>query len=160
MMENYFQRKFERVENALNIKLKSVSNEVNQLSDDINVIYTKSDVCESALVNDVVEKVFDGEKQNDFTKNENSKSKFEDEESFHKNYLKNSKYDSKMNNDPIRLMYQMVGSDKLFSDIEFSVQNVIVEKFEKVFKLVKIELSEVENHATNVRNWRKGKSFL
>ncbi|KAJ0623113.1 hypothetical protein HanIR_Chr01g0028201 [Helianthus annuus] len=82
MMENYCHRKFERVEKALNIKLKSVSNEVNQLPDDINVTYTKSDVCESASVNDVVEKVFDGEKQNDFTKNENSESKFEDEESF------------------------------------------------------------------------------
>ncbi|MFS7979220.1 hypothetical protein Hanom_Chr10g00924841 [Helianthus anomalus] len=97
MMGKYCQRKFEEVEKALNIKLKSVSNEVYQLPADINVTYTKSDVSESELVNDVVEKVFDGEKQKDFTTNENFESQFEDEESFHKSYLKNSKSDSKMN---------------------------------------------------------------
>ncbi|MFS7914634.1 hypothetical protein Hanom_Chr02g00155751 [Helianthus anomalus] len=75
------------VENALNIKLKSVQNQVDQLPDEIDVTYTKSDVCESELVNDVVEKVFEDESQSDSTKNENSKSQLEDGEIFHKNYL-------------------------------------------------------------------------
>ncbi|MFS7913737.1 hypothetical protein Hanom_Chr02g00145201 [Helianthus anomalus] len=57
MMGNYYQRDYEKVEKALNIKLKSVSNEADQLPDDIDVTYTKSNVGESELVNDVVENV-------------------------------------------------------------------------------------------------------
>ncbi|MFS7946881.1 hypothetical protein Hanom_Chr06g00541561 [Helianthus anomalus] len=56
------------------------------------------------------------------------------------------------------LAYQMVGSNKLFSDIEFPIQNVTVEKIEKVFKLVEIEMSEVENLAGKARNLKDEKS--
>ncbi|MFS7919800.1 hypothetical protein Hanom_Chr03g00216911 [Helianthus anomalus] len=54
--------------------------------------------------------------------------------------LKNLKSvsDTKTNDDPITLAYYMAGSDKLLSDDEFSIQNVIVEKIEKVFKLVEM----------------------
>ncbi|MFS7945879.1 hypothetical protein Hanom_Chr06g00529301 [Helianthus anomalus] len=38
----------------------------------------------------------------------------------------------------------MIGSDKLFSDIEFPIQNVIVDKIDKVFKLVEIETAEID----------------
>ncbi|MFS7995517.1 hypothetical protein Hanom_Chr12g01118811 [Helianthus anomalus] len=41
----------------------------------------------------------------------------------------------------------MVGSDKLYSYIEVPIQNVIVEKIDKVFKLVEIEKSEIETFA-------------
>ncbi|MFS7961910.1 hypothetical protein Hanom_Chr08g00720511 [Helianthus anomalus] len=57
--ESYCRKNFEGVKKALDINLKSVQNQIDQLPDDIDVIYTKSDVCESELVNDVVEKVFD-----------------------------------------------------------------------------------------------------
>ncbi|MFS7913738.1 hypothetical protein Hanom_Chr02g00145211 [Helianthus anomalus] len=57
------------------------------------------------------------------------------------------------------LAYQMVGSDKLFSDIDFPIQYVIVEKIEKVFKLVKIEISEFENLVGKARNLKGKKSF-
>ncbi|MFS7922915.1 hypothetical protein Hanom_Chr03g00254661 [Helianthus anomalus] len=41
----------------------------------------------------------------------------------------------------------MIGSDKLFSDIEFPIQNVISEKIDKVFKLAEIEKSEISKFA-------------
>ncbi|MFS8016849.1 hypothetical protein Hanom_Chr15g01373361 [Helianthus anomalus] len=61
--------------------------------------------------------------------------------------FKNSKseYDKKMNDDPILLAYLMVASDKLFSDDEFPIQNLIAEKVDKVFNLVEIDKSEIEN---------------
>ena len=42
-------------------------------------------------------------------------------------------------------MYKMNGSDKLYSNTEFPSQNVNMNKIEKVFKLVEVELSEIEN---------------
>ncbi|KAJ0533739.1 hypothetical protein HanIR_Chr09g0411861 [Helianthus annuus] len=41
----------------------------------------------------------------------------------------------------------MIGSDKLFSDIEFPIQNVFSDKINKVFKLVEIEKSEIAKFA-------------
>ncbi|MFS7968264.1 hypothetical protein Hanom_Chr09g00795411 [Helianthus anomalus] len=73
--------------------------------------------------------------------------------------MKNSKSDSKTDDDPIILAYQIIGSHKLFSDIEFSIQNVIVEKIEKVFKLVEIKMPEVENLKGKARNLKGKKSF-
>ncbi|MFS7977248.1 hypothetical protein Hanom_Chr10g00901821 [Helianthus anomalus] len=46
--------------------------------------------------------------------------------------------------DPIILAYHMVGSNKLFSDVEFPIQNMIAEKIDKVFKLVEIEKSKID----------------
>ncbi|MFS7914835.1 hypothetical protein Hanom_Chr02g00158211 [Helianthus anomalus] len=64
-----------------------------------------------------------------------------------------------MNDDPIMLAYQMIGSDKLFSDIEFLIQNVIVKKIEKVFKLVDIEKSEIVKLVGKAGNLKGKKSF-
>ncbi|MFS7995862.1 hypothetical protein Hanom_Chr12g01123041 [Helianthus anomalus] len=64
----------EKVEKAINL--------VDQLPENIDVTYTKSDVGESEVVSSVVENVLKDE--NHFTKNENSTSQDEDEESFHK----------------------------------------------------------------------------
>ncbi|MFS8033878.1 hypothetical protein Hanom_Chr17g01574711 [Helianthus anomalus] len=76
-----------------------------------------------------MENVLKDENENDSTKNVNSTSQDEDEVIFHKTYLKNSKPKSETitNDDPIMLAYQMIGSDKLFSDAEHPIQNVIVE---------------------------------
>ncbi|MFS7954037.1 hypothetical protein Hanom_Chr07g00625621 [Helianthus anomalus] len=95
---------------------------VDQLLKNIDVTYSKSDdVGDSEVVSKVVESVL--KEENDSTKNDESESQVEDEdedeESFHKKNLKNLKFETNANDDPIILAYHMVGSDKLFSDVEF-----------------------------------------
>ncbi|MFS7905279.1 hypothetical protein Hanom_Chr01g00045811 [Helianthus anomalus] len=98
---------------------------VDQLLDNIDVTYTKSDdLGDLEVVGKVVESVLTEES----TKTDKSESRDENEKSFHKNYLKNSKSEKDVNDDPKELAYTMIGLDKLFSDIEFSIQNVILEK--------------------------------
>ncbi|MFS7995282.1 hypothetical protein Hanom_Chr12g01116161 [Helianthus anomalus] len=106
---------------------------VDQLPENIDVTYSKSD---DAGDSEVVTKVVESVLKEESTKNENSESQVEDVESFHKNYQKNSKSATNANDDPIMLAYLMVGSNKLFSDVEFPIQNVIAEKVDKVFKPV------------------------
>ncbi|MFS7927317.1 hypothetical protein Hanom_Chr04g00307651 [Helianthus anomalus] len=61
---------------------------VDQLTENIDVTYsTSDDVDDSEVVSKVVESVL--KEENDSTKNEKSESQIKDEESFHKNYLKN-----------------------------------------------------------------------
>ncbi|KAM0035954.1 hypothetical protein Hdeb2414_s0015g00452611 [Helianthus debilis subsp. tardiflorus] len=111
-------------------------NMVDQLPENIDVTYTKSDDDgDSEVVSKVVENVL----RDDSTNNGKSESQDEDEGSFHKTYLKNSKSEKDANDDPIGLAYTMIGLDKLFSDVEFPIQNVISDKIHKVFKLVDIE---------------------
>ncbi|MFS7919402.1 putative transcription factor interactor and regulator CCHC(Zn) family [Helianthus anomalus] len=150
---------YQGVEKTLTIKLKTVQNQIDQLPDEIDVSYTKSDVCESEFVNDVFEKVFEDEQQSNSTNFESSNSHFEDEEFVHKNYIPNS--NTRMNDDPIMVMYKMIGSDKLFSDDEFPIQNVNLKRLEKVFKLVEIEVLKVENLARTASyfNYKKDKSY-
>ncbi|MFS7930736.1 hypothetical protein Hanom_Chr04g00347791 [Helianthus anomalus] len=64
-----------------------------------------------------------------------------------------------MDDDPIMLAYQMIGPDKFCSDVEFPIQNVIVEKIKKVFKLVEIEKSEIEKLVGKVGKLKGKKSF-
>ncbi|MFS8007107.1 hypothetical protein Hanom_Chr14g01257111 [Helianthus anomalus] len=90
---------------------------------------------------DVVESIL----RDESTKNGKSKSKDENEESFHKKYLKNSKSEKDANDDPKGFAYTMLGLAKLFSDFEFPIQNVIADKIDKVFKLVEIEKVEIAN---------------
>ncbi|MFS7904731.1 hypothetical protein Hanom_Chr01g00039491 [Helianthus anomalus] len=121
-----------------------------QLPDDIDVTYTKSDIdYELELVKKVVEKVLENE--SDTANYESCKSKFEkgssssqykSDESFHKNYIPKSV--SSLKDDPKLVMYKMNGSDKLYSDEEFLIHNVNLNKVEKVFKLVEVEISEIE----------------
>ncbi|MFS7919262.1 hypothetical protein Hanom_Chr03g00210671 [Helianthus anomalus] len=58
-------------------------------------------------------------------------------------------------------MYKMSGSDKLYSDLEFSLENVNVDKLKNVFKLVEIDVSEVEGLKSSKRasNFDKDKSY-
>ncbi|MFS7969587.1 hypothetical protein Hanom_Chr09g00810971 [Helianthus anomalus] len=58
-------------------------------------------------------------------------------------------------------MYKMKGSDKLYSDEEFLIQNMNLNKIEKVFKLVEVKLSEIDNLSTTQRffNFKKDKSY-
>ncbi|MFS7978294.1 hypothetical protein Hanom_Chr10g00913821 [Helianthus anomalus] len=96
-------------------------NMVDQLAENIDVTYFKSDVGELEVVSEVVESVLKEESKNDSSKNDNSESQVEDEECFHKKYLKNSKSETNANDDSIRLAYYMVRSDKLFSDVEVPI---------------------------------------
>ncbi|MFS7997061.1 hypothetical protein Hanom_Chr12g01137291 [Helianthus anomalus] len=98
---------------------------VDKLPENIDMTYSKSqEVGDSEVVSKVAESVL----KEDSTKNDKSESQVEDEESFHKNYLKNSRSETNANDDPIILAYYMVGSDKLFSDIEVLIQNVIAKR--------------------------------
>ncbi|MFS8002461.1 hypothetical protein Hanom_Chr13g01202331 [Helianthus anomalus] len=68
-------------------KVAKTMNMVDQLPENIDGTYPKSDdVSDSEVVSKVVESVL----KEDSTKNDNSESQVEDEESFHNNYLKNS----------------------------------------------------------------------
>ena len=52
-----------------------------------------------------------------------------------------------MNDDSKGLVYTMIGSDKLFLDVVFPIQNVISEKVDQVFKMFEIEKSEISKFA-------------
>ncbi|MFS7910824.1 hypothetical protein Hanom_Chr02g00110711 [Helianthus anomalus] len=52
-----------------------------------------------------------------------------------------------MTDDSKGLVYTMIGSDKLFLDVVFPIQNVISEKIDKVFKMVEIEKSKIPKFA-------------
>ncbi|MFS7936174.1 hypothetical protein Hanom_Chr05g00412371 [Helianthus anomalus] len=39
----------------------------------------------------------------------------------------------------------MIGTDKLYYDFEYPIQNASIQNVEKVFKLVEIDISEVNN---------------
>ncbi|MFS7945049.1 hypothetical protein Hanom_Chr06g00519411 [Helianthus anomalus] len=62
----------------------------------------------------------------------------------------------KFQDDPNMMMYKMFGSEKLYSDDEFLIQNVNMKKLKKVCKLV-----EIENLANTARylNFKKDKSY-
>ncbi|MFS7967639.1 hypothetical protein Hanom_Chr09g00788061 [Helianthus anomalus] len=139
MWNSSSQKKPKGVEKTLNSKLKT--EQTNKLPDNIDVTYTKSDnECESELVKEVVEKVLENESDNTdyestnskFSK-ENSSSQPKSDESFHKNYIPESA--SSLSDDPNVVMYKMNGTDKLYSDDEFSIQNVNLNKVEASFQI-------------------------
>ncbi|KAJ0508376.1 putative transcription factor interactor and regulator CCHC(Zn) family [Helianthus annuus] len=126
----------EKVEKAFNL--------VDQLPDNIDITYSKSDYSsDSEVVGKVVESVLKEES----VESGNSKSQDENEGYFHDGYLKNTKFEKKLNHDSKGLVYTMIGSDKLFLDVVFPIQNVISEKVDKVFKMVEIEKSEIPKFA-------------
>ncbi|MFS7915095.1 hypothetical protein Hanom_Chr02g00161311 [Helianthus anomalus] len=58
-------------------------------------------------------------------------------------------------------MYKMSGSDKLYSDIEFPLENVNVDKLNKNFKFVEFDVSEIESLKSSKRmmNFEKDKVY-
>ncbi|MFS7920143.1 hypothetical protein Hanom_Chr03g00220961 [Helianthus anomalus] len=58
-------------------------------------------------------------------------------------------------------MYKMVGSDKLYSDHDFLIENVNLGKLRKVFMLIEIDVSELEGlkHSKRELNFQKDKSY-
>ncbi|XP_022032415.1 uncharacterized protein PFB0765w-like [Helianthus annuus] len=136
------------VEAALNLKLRTVENE---LPENIDVTFSPSDTDnESQVIKTVVDKVLDEESDNsDFgtvkTQLENSNSDSEDDGNFLDKFIPKS--DKVVNDDSILVVYTMTGTDKLYSDFEYPIQNAKLENVEKVFKLVEIDISEVNNNA-------------
>ncbi|KAF5778302.1 putative transcription factor interactor and regulator CCHC(Zn) family [Helianthus annuus] len=125
-------------------KVEKAFNMVDQLPDNIDVTYSKSDDSgDSEVVGKVVESVL----KEELVETGKSESQDRNEGSFHEEYLKNSKSKKKLNDDSKGLVYTMIGSDKLFLDIVFPIQNVISEKIDKVFKMVEIEKSEISKFA-------------
>ncbi|KAJ0618477.1 putative transcription factor interactor and regulator CCHC(Zn) family [Helianthus annuus] len=125
-------------------KVEKVINMVDQLPDNIDVTYTKSDdISDSEVVGKVVESVFK-EESVDTGKTESQDA---NEGNFHDRYLKNTKSEKNLNDDSKVLVYTMIGSDKLFLDVVFPIQNVISEKIDKLFKMVEIEKSEISKFA-------------
>ncbi|KAJ0456719.1 hypothetical protein HanIR_Chr15g0765651 [Helianthus annuus] len=121
-------------------KVEKAFNMVDQLPDNIDITYSKSDDShDSEVVGKVVESVLK-EESVDTGKSE---SQDEDEGNLHDAYLKNIKSEKNLNDDSKGLVYTMIGSDKLFLDVVFPIQNVISEKVDKVFKMVEIEKSEI-----------------
>ncbi|MFS7966341.1 putative transcription factor interactor and regulator CCHC(Zn) family [Helianthus anomalus] len=49
------------------------------------------------------------------------------------------------NDDLIMVVYTMIGTDKLYSDSEYPLQNAKIENVDIVFKLVEIDIAEVNN---------------
>ena len=125
-------------------KVEKAFNMVDQLIDNIDVTYSKSDdSSDSEVVGKVVESVLKEES----VKTGKSESQDGNEGSFHEEYLKNSKSEKNLNDDSKWLVYTMIGSDKLFLDVVFPIQNVISEKIDKVFKMIEIEKSEIPKFA-------------
>ncbi|MFS7977974.1 putative transcription factor interactor and regulator CCHC(Zn) family [Helianthus anomalus] len=125
-------------------KVEKAFNMVDQLPDNIDITYSKSDDShDSEVVGKVVESVLN-EESVDTGKSE---SQDEDEGNLHDGYLMNTKSEKKLNDDSKGSVYTMIGSDKLFLDVVFPIQNVISEKIDKVFKMVEIEKSEITKFA-------------
>ncbi|XP_035843408.1 PH domain-containing protein DDB_G0287875-like [Helianthus annuus] len=112
-------------------------NETNEvkLPETIDVTFTSSfdeDSVQSEVVKSMVENVLKSE--SDLTK----------EEECLNNYIPKSTSKNNLSEEPTLVMYKMSGSDKLYSDIEFPLKNVNVDKLKNVFKLVEIDVSEIE----------------
>ncbi|KAJ0573288.1 hypothetical protein HanRHA438_Chr06g0264711 [Helianthus annuus] len=126
----------EKVEKAFNV--------VDQLPDNIDVTYSKSDDSSDL---EVVGKVVESVLKEESVDIGNSESQDENEGNFHDGYLKNTKSEKNLNDDSKGLVYTIIGSDKLFLDVVFQIQNVISEKIDNVLKMVEIEKSEISKFA-------------
>ncbi|KAJ0458571.1 hypothetical protein HanRHA438_Chr15g0735231 [Helianthus annuus] len=107
-----------------------------KLPDTIDVTFTSSDddSVQTELVNSVVENVLKSD--SDTT---------EEDACFLDKYIPKQKSKNNLNDEPNLVMYKMLGSDKLYSDSEFLLENVNASKLTNVFKMVEIKLSEVKS---------------
>ncbi|XP_022013953.1 uncharacterized protein LOC110913430 [Helianthus annuus] len=152
-MNNNFTKKQFGVEKELNMNVKG---EVDNLPDNIDVTFSEpsdEDSVESEVVKNVVENVLKTDSDSTISN--------EDDDCFLNNYLPKSKVKNNLKDEPTLVMYQVCGSDKLYPDEEFPIENVNVDKLEKVFKLVEIDVSEVDRLSSSKRflNFQKDKSY-
>ncbi|KAF5804170.1 putative transcription factor interactor and regulator CCHC(Zn) family [Helianthus annuus] len=85
----------------------------------------------------------------------------EDDGCFLDKYIPKQKSKNNLNEEPNLVMYKMLGSDKLFSDTEFLIENVNVNKLKNVYKLIEVEMTEVKslNQTKRQMNFEKDKSY-
>ncbi|KAJ0601420.1 putative transcription factor interactor and regulator CCHC(Zn) family [Helianthus annuus] len=107
-----------------------------KLPENIDVTFTSSN--EEGVQNDVVKSVVDKVLKPDCDTSE-------EDECFLDKYIPKQKSKNNLDEESNLVMYKMMGSDKLFSDSEFPIENVNMNKLTNVFKLVEVELSAVNN---------------
>ncbi|MFS8025015.1 hypothetical protein Hanom_Chr16g01470051 [Helianthus anomalus] len=122
----------------------SEKSDAEKLPDNIDVTFNSQsdeDSIEYEVVKDVVEKVL---KSDSYSTNE-------DDDFFLNNYISKPKSQNNLKDEPTLVMYKINGSDNLYSDKYFPIENVNVDKLKKVFKLVKlkIDVSKVNVQAKN-----------
>ncbi|MFS7979290.1 hypothetical protein Hanom_Chr10g00925611 [Helianthus anomalus] len=104
--------------------------DVEKLPENIDVTFnsqTDEESIESEVVKNVAEKVLKFD----------SDSTIEDDECFLNNCIPKPKSHNNLNDEPTLFMYKMNGSDKLYSDTEFPIENVNVDKLKKVLMFLK-----------------------
>ncbi|MFS7964142.1 hypothetical protein Hanom_Chr08g00746741 [Helianthus anomalus] len=137
---NHYTQKYpDGVEATLNLKLRTVENE---LPESIDVTFSPSDTDnESQVIKTVVDQVLDEESDNSYfgtvkTHLENSNSDSEDDGNFLDKFIPIS-YRG-VNDDSIIVAYTMTGTDKLYTDFECPIQNEILENVERCSNLWKL----------------------
>ncbi|MFS7954116.1 hypothetical protein Hanom_Chr07g00626541 [Helianthus anomalus] len=80
------------------------------------------------VVKEVVEKVLKSD----------SDSTNEDDDCFLNNYIPKPKSQNNLEDEPTLVMYKMNGSDKLYSDKEFPIENVNVDKLKRFLSWLKL----------------------
>ncbi|MFS7912188.1 hypothetical protein Hanom_Chr02g00126981 [Helianthus anomalus] len=119
MWNHYTQKYPDRVESALNRRLRTIESE---LPESIDVTFSQSDIDnESEVIKTVVDQMLDEESDNsEFdivkTHSENSMSDY-----FLDKFIPKS--EKAENDDSIIVAYTMIGTDKLYSDFEYPIQN-------------------------------------
>ncbi|KAJ0934391.1 hypothetical protein HanRHA438_Chr03g0106871 [Helianthus annuus] len=106
------------------------------LPENIDVTFTSSN--EEGVQNDVVKSVVDKVLKPDCDTSE-------EDGCFLDKYIPKQKSKNNLHDESDLVMYKMSGSDKLFSDSEFPLENVNLNKLTNVFKLVEVEFSAVNN---------------
>ncbi|KAJ0581525.1 hypothetical protein HanHA300_Chr04g0142031 [Helianthus annuus] len=107
-----------------------------KLPDSIDVTSTSSN--DVSVQNDIVKGVVENVLKTDSDTTE-------EDGCFLDKYIPKQKSKNNLNEESNLVMYKMLGSDKLFSDSEFPIENVNLSKLTNVFKLVEVDLSEVNN---------------
>ncbi|KAJ0589142.1 putative transcription factor interactor and regulator CCHC(Zn) family [Helianthus annuus] len=143
MWNHYTQKYPDGVEAALNIKLKTLEND---LPDNLDITFNASDIDNSSqVIKNVIVQVLDNDSEkSEQAKSVESGSESEEDGNFLDRYL--TKMDKSTDDDSIMVAYTMVGSDKLYSNTEFPLQSVRFETVQKVFKLVELNVNELKKN--------------
>ncbi|KAJ0576488.1 putative transcription factor interactor and regulator CCHC(Zn) family [Helianthus annuus] len=141
MWNHYTQKYPDGVEAALNIKLKTIEND---LPDNIDIPFSASDIDNSSqVVKNVIDQVLDDvSEKSEQAKSVESRSESEEDGNFLDRYL--TKSDKSTDDDSIMVAYTMIGSDKLYSNTEFPIQSVKLESIQKVFRMVEFSVNELK----------------
>ncbi|KAJ0938277.1 putative transcription factor interactor and regulator CCHC(Zn) family [Helianthus annuus] len=143
MWNHYTQKYPDGVEAALNIKLKTLEND---LPDNIDITFNASDIdYSSQVIKNVIDQVLDDDSEkSEQAKSVESGSESEEDGNFLDRYL--TKKDKSTDDDSIMVAYTMIGSDKLYSNTEFPLQSVKFESVQKVFKMVELSVNELKKN--------------